>query len=302
MNTNQLEYFIALAETLNFTKAAERCFISQTAMTQQIKTLEKNVGVPLFFRDKHHVQLTAAGKVYLNEARTILARSNEAIKIARLVSEGTTGELTIGYCRGYGQTDLAEPLKKFHLAYPAIKINLFCENTSMLFDALRRGDCDVIMTPSPKIREYPDIKNRFIKSYPVLAVIPANHPLADRETLTYKDLEKEDFIMMEPSNRPKDHMEEAILIYERGGYFPNIVGMEGNPETLILMVYAGMGISIMPEYVVKQYSNDPGIKMIPLIKEDGTTENYDFEADYMEDNAKPALERFFDIVLKFNVI
>ena len=88
MNLNQLEYFISVAETLNFTKAAAKCFISQTAMTQQIRSLEKTVGVPLFIRDKHHVELTAAGRVYLNEARIILHRSNEALRMAKLASEG----------------------------------------------------------------------------------------------------------------------------------------------------------------------------------------------------------------------
>ena len=68
-----MEYFVAVAECLNFTKAAGRCFISQTAMTLQIRSLEEKIGVPLFIRDKHHVELTAAGKVYLNEARAILA-------------------------------------------------------------------------------------------------------------------------------------------------------------------------------------------------------------------------------------
>jgi len=91
MNLNQLEYFISAAETLNFSKAAAKCFISQTAMTQQIKALEKTIGVPLFVRDKHHVELTTPGRVYLGEARAIIERSNQALRLARLASEGLTG-------------------------------------------------------------------------------------------------------------------------------------------------------------------------------------------------------------------
>ena len=71
MNLKQMEYFVAVAEQLNFTRAARQCFVSQTAMTLQIQSLEEKVGVPLFVRDKHHVELTAAGKVYLKEARVI---------------------------------------------------------------------------------------------------------------------------------------------------------------------------------------------------------------------------------------
>ena len=83
MNLKQMEYFVAAAEQLNFTRAAKKCFISQTAMTLQIQSLEEKIGVPLFVRDKHHVELTAAGKVYLNEARAILVRAEEAAKLER---------------------------------------------------------------------------------------------------------------------------------------------------------------------------------------------------------------------------
>lgn len=87
MNLKQMEYFVAAAEQLNFTRAAKKCFISQTAMTLQIQSLEEKIGVPLFVRDKHHVELTAAGKVYLNEARAILVRAEEAAE-ARADSSG----------------------------------------------------------------------------------------------------------------------------------------------------------------------------------------------------------------------
>ena len=99
MNLKQMEYFVAAAEQLNFTRAAKKCFISQTAMTLQIQSLEEKIGVPLFVRDKHHVELTAAGKVYLNEARAILVRAEEAAKLARTAAEGVAGELTIGFIR-----------------------------------------------------------------------------------------------------------------------------------------------------------------------------------------------------------
>ena len=296
MNTNQLQYFITLAETLNFTRAAEQCYISQTAMTQQIQALERTVGVPLVIRDRHHVELTAAGKVYLNEARIIVAKSDEALRLARLVSEGTTGELTIGYISGYGQSDFVDPLRNFHKAYPSIKLNLICDNMSGLFESLNRGDCDLIMTVSPKRREYPNIDHKFIKSYPVLAVLPAGHPLSHKTALTYKDLENEDFIMMEPSSRPKDQMEESILIYERGGYYPNIVAMEGHPETLILMISVGMGISILPEYIVKLYQKDDKIRIIPMVSDEGITENYDFEIDWKQDNNNPAVAHILELI------
>ena len=88
MNLKQLEYFVSVAETLNFTRAARKCFISQTAMTQQIRALEESIGVLLFIRDKHHVELTPAGRVFMYEAKAILSRSEEAVKLARSAAEG----------------------------------------------------------------------------------------------------------------------------------------------------------------------------------------------------------------------
>ncbi len=294
MNFNQLTYFINVAETLNFTKAAANCFISQTAMTQQIHALEKTVGVPLFTRDKHHVELTAAGRVYLNEARVLLERNNDAIRLARLVTEGIQGDLTIGYISGFGQSDFAEPLRYFHNAYPSIQLHLFHNNMSVLFEKLGKHECDLIISISPLVRNFIGINHRYLKSYPVLAVLPAAHPLANKSSLTYQDLKDENFIMMEPSTRPKDQMEESILIYERGGYYPNIVAMEGNPETLLLMISVGLGISILPEYIVRLYRNNKDLRIIPLIKADGSTEVIDLEIDWLESNQNPALNHMLE--------
>ena len=91
MNLNQLEYFVSAAEHLNFTRAAKQCYISQTAMTQQMQALEKALGVQLFLRDKRRIELTPAGTVYLKEARAILKRSDEAMRLARMASTGTDG-------------------------------------------------------------------------------------------------------------------------------------------------------------------------------------------------------------------
>ena len=299
MNIKQLEYFISVAETLNFTKAAKRSFISQTAMTQQIKALEKTVGVPLFVRDKHHVELTNAGKAYLAEARIIVERSAEALRLARLASEGVSGEITIGYIRGYGSTDLDSVLRSFHSAYPGIKIKLIRENMSVLLEHLENGKCDIAFTVAPmqkKMYHYESFSHMYIKSYPVMVVLYNGHPLANKERLHYHDLEGEEFIMMEPEDRPKDQMDESMLIYERGGFYPDVVACEGEPESLLLMVSSGMGISILPEYIIRLYQKNENIKVLPMVKEDGTAETLDFMASWISKNNNPAVERLVEFI------
>lgn len=299
MNLNQLEYFIHVAETLNFTKAAQKCFISQTAMTQQIKALEKNVGVPLFVRDKHHVELTKAGEVYLAQARIIVERSYEALRLARLASEGVSGKLTIGYIKGYGSSDFDSVLRGFHSAYPGITVNLVRENMSVLLEMLEKGECDLAFTVAPfqkQMHMYEQIEHMYLKSYPVMAVLHKGHGLSGKEVLSYQELEGENFIMMEPGDRPKDQMEESMLIYERGGYYPNVVACEGDPESLLLMISAGMGISILPEYIIRLHQKNENLSLRPVVKGDGTAETVDFMVSWKIGNTNPAVQRLVELL------
>ena len=296
MNLNRLEYFVAAAEMLNFTKAAERCHISQTAMTQQMHALEDTLGVDLFIRNNHHVELTNAGKVFLDEARAILERSYEAVRLARLASEGDTGEITIGYINGYGHSDFAQLLRNFHITFPNINIKLVRNNMSVLLDMLSRRECDLIFAVAPFERKHPEFDHLYFGSYPVMGVMPVTHPLSSRQSLTYHDLKNEKFIMMQPSGRPKEQMEESFLIYERGGYMPDVVGMEGDPETLLLMISTGLGISILPEYIVKPYQQYKMLKILPMLKPDGQAETVDFEISWSPENHNPAIDHFLSLV------
>lgn len=294
MNLNQLQYFVSAAENLNFTKAANQCFISQTAITQQIQSLEKKVGVPLFIRDKHHVELTTAGKIYLKEARAILEKSDEAIRHARLASEGTEGELSIGYISGFGNSDCVEILKNFNSAYSDIKLSLFRDTMSGLVDSLKNGDCDVAFSLALSKEQAANVNHKYIRSYPLMAVLYESHPLSNQDTLKYSDLINENFIIMQPSVRARDEMEETVLIYKRGGFVPNIVAFEREPETILLMISLGMGISLMPEYIVRHHHRNPNLKILPVEKNDGTPETLDFEIVWNKRNDNPAVDRLLE--------
>ena len=289
MNLKQLEYFVSVAENLNFTKAAQKCFISQTAMTLQIKALEETVGVPLFFRDKHHVELTAAGQVYLEEAREILNRSEEAVRLARSAAIGLSGSLVIGFIRGYEQSAFSETVRRFHENSPAISITLLRDNMSALYAALEEGTCDVAYNLSPYVQNYPDLEHRFLEACPIMAVLYPGHPLAEKKTLLYRDLREEEFIIMQPKGRANEETEEAVICFNRGGFVPRIVGREPEVQTLLFMVSAGFGIAILPEYAVHYYKKAKNLVIIPLVKKDGTEETLDFGVSWKRDNNNPAI-------------
>ncbi len=290
MTLKQLEYFVAVAELLNFTKAARKCFISQTAMTQQIRSLEEKVGVPLFLRDKHHVELTAAGKVYLNEAKALLLRAEEASKLARSAAEGVSGELTIGFIRGYEQSRFSETLRTFHEMYPNIQLHLIRENMGTLYELLEDGTCDIAFNLSLNTRSYDDLQHHFLKRYPMMAVLYPGHSLAGQNHLMYKDLAKENFIIMQPQGRSNDEAEEVLLCYNRGGFIPDIVARDREVQTVLLEVSAGFGVAILPEYAVRHYWNARNLVLVPLLRADGSNEELDFEACWKRENNNPAIE------------
>lgn len=137
MNSRQLEYFLAVAHELNFTKAAESMYVSQTAVTQQIKALEEQLGVSLFERTKKKVVLTPAGKVFLQEASSILNRIDTAVERTREASSGVIGSLEIGFSVGIGNTGLAEKIQAFNEKYPNIAMKFTNQSPSMLLKMLK---------------------------------------------------------------------------------------------------------------------------------------------------------------------
>ena len=125
MTTNQLKYFITAAETLSFTEAGKRHYISQTAITQHIQALEEQLNVRLFVREKRRVHLTPAGEIFYMEAKAVLERSKIAINRARNAADGVSGSMNIGYVKGQGITLIAPIIKKFYLQNPSVKFQLF---------------------------------------------------------------------------------------------------------------------------------------------------------------------------------
>ena len=134
------------------------------------------------------------------------------------------------------------------------------------------------------------VEHKYLRSYPLMVVLDAGHELSARKTVTYADLKNENFIVMQPSARARDEMEETILIYERGGFIPNIVAFEREPETILLEIIMGMGISLMPEYIVRHHHKNPDLKIIPVTRNDGTEETINFEIAWSKDNPNPVID------------
>ena len=161
MNLNQLRYFVSVAESGSFTKAAMNHFISQTAITQQMHSLEESVGAKLLDRGSRPVALTPAGRVFLKEARELLGKMDAALLRTREASTGLEGELRLGYTKGYEHSDLPKHLRSFHQEYPNVLLSCYRCDTDALAAGLINGDYDVIFTwDSTNLRQEENLQLR----------------------------------------------------------------------------------------------------------------------------------------------
>ena len=248
----------------------------------------------MFIRDKHHMELTTAGKVYLKEAKAILKRSDEAIRLARMASTGMDGELSVGFISGFGQSDCYELLRGFHEAFPNIKLKFLRNTMSGLMEHLQKGECDIAFTVQPHQRVYENMNRQYIRSYPLYVAMSRNNPLAERKEIECKELKDQSFIIMQPAARSRDEMEEMLWVYQRGGFLPQVVAVEKEPETIMLMAALEMGVSLLPEYIVRPYTRNEELAIVPVMKSDGTAETLNFEMVWSAENANPSVENLLE--------
>jgi len=291
LNLNQLRYFVSVAETGSFTKAAMNHYVSQTAVTQQIHSLEELVGAKLLDRNSRPATLTPAGKVFLKEAREMLSKMDTALLRAREASTGLQGELRLGYTKGYEHSDLPKYLSRFHHEYPNVLISCYRCDTDMLAAGLINGEYDVIFTwDSTNLRQEEALQLQLVEHVPLSVALYASHPLARRKELTRKDLRQENILFMSPSGTG-DSFGDAyyIKLYQQAGYQPNILMRSNDMESILMMVAAEEGISIVPEYSHSWNIGTENVVFVPLVGE-GETEEILIVWRKNDDN--PALEHF----------
>lgn len=269
MNINQLKYFIAVAEYKSFTKAANQYYISQTAITQQIRALEENMEVQLIDRTKRPISLTPAGNVFLNEAKAILERMNTAIGKVRDASTGLVGMLRIGYTKGYERSNLSNILRSFHLEFPNILITCYRCDTDMLAAGLFNDDYDIIFTwDSTNILQERGIEYKLMELAPLVVALYAGHPFAQRNSLSRKELKNETILYMTPSGTGESFGDNHFMeLYRQAGYQPNILFRSNDIESILMMVAAEEGISILPSYVTNKLKDADNLVFVPLIGE-----------------------------------
>jgi DNA-binding transcriptional LysR family regulator len=246
MELRHLRYFVAVAEELNFTHAAARLRVAQPALSTQMKDLEDELQTPLFDRGRTGVQLTRAGRVFYQRARSILAQASEAANEARTAGGTMTGSLVVGFPSGIHLDYLAPVIKAFRRSHPQVQFDYFHGLTGEQLKALRDGRIDVAFVYLPA--QLDGLEHRVIWRLPFKVVLPQRHPLARRPALELADLRSEDFVFCTRESRPEAY-DEFFRHCVNAGFRPHVVKeVGGYPTNMLGLISVGLGISVLPHF------------------------------------------------------
>ena len=301
MQLRQLEYFIAVSEQPNFTKAAKQFYISQTAVTLQIKALEEELGVTLFQRTNRKVALTPAGKTFLDDARAIIRRAKDAAERAKKADTGLTGHLNFGYIKGYEKNFLPDVLSEFHTTYPNISLSLYRDNVAELYDGIFSQDFDLIFNILYSFDDMEDMKEMeyvLLKEYPLLAVMPVSHPLSHRTSIRREELKGYPLVDIKKNEDKYGEVKTITNAFAKAGFLPDVQYVSDDIETSILAVAAGLGYALLPSYITDNIAIREKVTVIPL---EGEERQIPVIAAWNKENANPARERFLEIVRQANL-
>lgn len=239
-------YFLAVAETLHFGKAADQLGMAQPPLSQQIKTLENIVGYRLFDRTTRGVRLTAVGQYLLERARNTMEQVDQNIEMARRLGKGKEGVLSVGFSGSVMFTRLPFVIERYRRLYPKVQLLLQELVTAEQMCALKEGALDLGFLrdgePDSAVTIEPLVSERFV------AILPKQHPLAARTSLRPADLREEPFVFYARKMGPLA-FDRMIACCEADGFRPRIVQDTPQWTTAVRLIAAGLGVSIAPACV-----------------------------------------------------
>ena len=246
MELRHLHYFLVVAEELHFGRAAARLHITQPPLSQQIRQLEDELGVVLFQRTKRRVQLTDAGRAFREAARQMLEQAEQAVRIAQRTHRGEIGSLTVGFVGSAMAGMFSDMLLAFRTRFPEVELTLRELTTSQQFEALRQRRIDVgVLRPFHPIRDEGfALETLYQESFVV--VLPTTHPLAAKRRIPLRALAHENVVMV-PVHLEPGVEDDIVAFCRRAGCYPQRLPGATQMLTVIGLVAAGLGLSLVPE-------------------------------------------------------
>ncbi len=286
MDLKQFRYFVAVAEELHFGRAAKRLFISQPALSFDIRKFEDQLGVQLLARTNKSVALTNAGQVLLGEARRLLLQASEAQRITVRSAHGLAGRLRIGFVNSMLYRGMPQAVSRFETDYPGVEIVLKEMNTSEQVHAIQRMQIDM---GCAHWGNFPSDVISYADFFGAVSVLPArDHPLARKRRVDLRALAQEPFILFPRTVSP--HYHDLIIAQCVGAGFSPLIRHEARLwQTVVTMVGFGMGVALVP-YTLRQVQ-DPRVCFLPLQWRDLVLAGF---AVATKRDAEPVADRFVE--------
>jgi LysR family transcriptional regulator, hydrogen peroxide-inducible genes activator len=249
MELHQLRYACAVADSGSFSRAAERCQIAQPSLSQQVLKLEEELGVKLFHRLGRGIRLTESGRAFLPHARNILDQVDVARASVALNNADVRGNVTLGAIPTIAPYLIPSYTAAFTKRFPDARLRIVEEITPVLIEGLRNLSIDFALLALPL--RHKDLELQPIRTEPLLAALPEKHPLASNDSLSLNELRGESLVMLRDGHCFRDL---SLSICRSANISPNIAFESGQFSSILGMVAAGIGLSLVPEMAVDQHA------------------------------------------------
>jgi len=261
MELRHLRYFKAVADELNFTRAASGLRVAQSAVSSQIQDLENELGVVLLERSRRRVRLTAAGQAFVEATERILRSVEDASRQARRIGHGEYGTLAVGFIGSQSHEWMPRVLKRFRAKYPEVEVTLTEIHPSQQLEALLARTLDVGLVGPIAGKTPPGLRLEcFSEEWPFVGM-PNDHRFARLQKVALAQLKDESFILTSEKNSPS-YRSMISRMCERAGFVPRVVQEVDRARTGVQYVAAGFGISIFAEHISRLPA--PGVRFVPL--------------------------------------
>lgn len=290
MELRHLRYFVTVAETLNFRKAAKQLNMTQPPLSQQIQQIEHELGVELFDRRGRSIVLTAAGTVFLKDAYHILDLTDRMIRRTRQAARGELGQLHIGFVGSAAYQLLPRVLQSFRERFSEVEIVLSEMTSEQQLQALAEARIDLGLCRISQEYVQDHLQVKTVVWEPLCAVLPRQHRLAGQTVLNLADLAEEPFILF-PQHLGKHLYQSIKQACETAGFTPQVTQEATHISTIVGLVAAGLGVSVLPGAVMASphahVTYRPLLQALPV----------PLSAVWREDKASPVCENFLNILL-----
>lgn len=295
MDINGLKYFLKVAQCLNFTRAAEECFITQTAMSQHIANMEKELGFQLFVRNKRKVELTVAGHNFYNHISRLIENYETAVSSSQSLASGATGSVVVAVTSCIESLILMFRIRHFKTQYPSLQMSMITIRPCEMVEYLQRGKCDLAIGVPHDMAEVRGIEVHILGSFKPYVVCPGNHPLAGNKRITPEMLSGHSIALLDLRNMPATLKQMHYDMDQMGLHdFQNMVTFEQieRMEDLLFMSLVTSRLSIVPEFAIGYAEGD--LTLLELDSPKAVT--LPLGIGYMADNSNPVLSLALDVI------